>query len=544
MTRAMRAACLVTLFALLLASVGCGPAVVEPEDPTEPPATEVPATEVPPTEVVPTEEPPTEEPPVEEPGLSGTLTVGLSADAESMDPYFVNQAAGWSIVNAIFDHLVERDFDSELVPGLAHSWTVVDETTVEFELREGVTFHNGEPFDAESVKFSVERMLAEEGAPNRGKFTSIDSVEIVDPYTVRFLMNRADGTLFDSLAGRLALLPPQYFEEVGAEGFADQPVGTGPFEFVEWVPDNRAVVRANENYWEGSYKGQPQVETVVFRPIPEESTRAAELETGGIDIMQDVETDQIPTLEAAGLEIIPHTAFQLGYVFVKTDDESLPTSDVRVRQALNYAVDKQTIIDSLEAGFGEPIGSPMGPGYLGYNPDVEPYPYDPERALELLADAGYPDGFSAQMDTTVGGTDIALAVAGQLAEVGIEVTVQELELGQFNQNWMAGEQSPMWRARWGTTPDPQTIDLWATCTGFISRYCNEEVTALMEAARDTLDQELRAELYAEASQLLHEDPVGIYLYTATQIYGLSARVENFRPSPLLAIIVSGVSVSE
>ena len=158
------------------------------------------------------------------------LRIGLSADVESMDPFFVNQAAGWSVVHALFDHLVERDFDGEIVPGLAESWTIVDTTTLEFSLREGVAFHNGEPFTAESVKFSVERMLTEEEPPNKGKFTAIDSVEIVDDYTVHLILNRPDGTLFDSLTSRLAMLPPQYFAEVDAEGFAAAPVGTGPFQ--------------------------------------------------------------------------------------------------------------------------------------------------------------------------------------------------------------------------------------------------------------------------------------------------------------------------
>jgi ABC-type transport system substrate-binding protein len=307
-------------------------APAEPE-PTEPPPTEapteVPPTEVPPTEVPPTDVPPTEVPPTEAPPEPTELRVGLSLDVESMDPFFVNQAAGWSVVHALFDHLVDRDFDGNIVPGLATSWTSTeDPPTIEFELREGVTFHNGEPFNAESVKFSVERMLAEEEAPNQGKFTSIDSVEVVDDYTVRFNLNKPDGTLFDSLTSRLAMLPPLYFEEVGAEGFAEAPVGTGPFTFVEWLPDDHVTLVANEDYWEGSYKGMPAVDTVVFRPIPEAATRAAELEAGGVDLIQDVLPDQMDELETAGLVVVPDEAFQLQYVFVTTDDEADPTYDV------------------------------------------------------------------------------------------------------------------------------------------------------------------------------------------------------------------------
>jgi peptide/nickel transport system substrate-binding protein len=497
------------------------------------------------TAVPPTEIPPTETPPPLESSFVGTLTVGLSADAESMDPFYVNQAAGWSVVQALFDHLIDRDFEGNLVPGLALSWTAVGTDTLEFELRQGVTFHNGETFDAESVKFSVERMLAEEEAPNRSKFTSIDSVEIVDDHTVRLLLNQPDGTLFDSLTSRLAMLPPAYFKEVGVEGFAAEPVGTGPFKFVEWMPDDHITLTANENYWEGSYKGQPQVETVIFRPISEAATRLAELQTEGIDIMQDLPTDQIAVVETAGMKVVADEAFQLAYVFFIADDESLPTHDVRVRQALNYAVDVDAIIENLLGGYGSRIASPIGPGYLGYNPDVEPYPYDPDKALELLAEAGYAGGFETTVDvTTDGRSDVIEAVAGYLREVDVQATVQEFELGQFNQNWMERTQSMLWAARWGNTPDPQSIGLFASCTGWISRYCNQEVTARLDGAQSTLDQNERARLYAEASQLMHDDPLAIYLSTSTQVYGISTRVQGFRPSPLLAIIVSGISVSE
>ncbi|NIV28901.1 MAG: hypothetical protein GWN58_05130 [Anaerolineae bacterium] len=553
MKRILVALGLLVVLAMMVSLAACGGTEAPPEPTAETKPTEAPPepTEAPPepTEAPPepTEAPPepTEVPPTEAPPEPTELRIGISLDVESMDPFFVNQAAGWSVVHALFDHLVERDFEGNIVPGLALAWTIVDTATLEFALRDDVTFHNGEPFTAESVKFSVERMLAEEEAPNQGKFTAIDGAEVVDDYTVRLILNRPDGTLFDSLTSRLAMLPPKYFEEVGAEGFAEAPVGTGPFSFVEWMPDDHVTLAANENYWEGSYKGKPMVDTVIFRPIPEAATRAAELEAGGVHIIQDVLPDQMDDLEEAGLVVVADEAFQLQYVFLIADDETLPTYDVKVRQALNYAVDVDAIIENLLAGLGSRIASPIGPGYLGYNPDVAPYPYDPQKAKDLLAEAGYAEGFETTLDvTTAGHTDVIDAVAGYLAEVGVTVEIQEYELGQFNQNWMDHAQSMLWGARWGNTPDPQSIELFASCNGWITRYCNEDVTMHLEAARDTLDQDERAEHYAAASALMNEDPLAIYLNTAAQIYGLSSGVEDFQPSPLLAIIVSGVSVSE
>jgi peptide/nickel transport system substrate-binding protein len=311
------------------------------------------------------------------------------------------------------------------------------------------------------------------------------------------------------------------------------------------VPDDHVTLAAFKGYWEGSYKGRPKVDTVVFRPIPEAATRAAELEVGGVHIVQDVLPDQIDDLESAGLVVVPDEAFQLQYVFFVTDDETLPTYDVRVRQALNYAVDVDAIIENLLSGMGSRIASPIGPGYLGHDPDVTPYAYDREMARRLLAEAGYADGFETTLDvTTAGHTDVIDAVAGYLAEVGVNVEIQDYELGQFNQNWADRTQSMLWAARWGNTPDPQSIELFASCNGWITRYCNEEVTMHLEAARDTLNQDERASYYAAASELMHQDPLAIYLNTATQVYGLSTDVESFRPSPLLAIIVSGISLLE
>ena len=191
---------LLMLVAAMPGLAGCGP--VAPPQPTQAPPE---PTKVPPTKV---------------PPAPTALRIGLSLDVESMDPFYVNQAAGWSVVHAMFDHLVDRDFAGDIVPGLALDWTVVGTSTLEFALRPDIVFHNGEPFTAASVKFSVERMLSEEEAPNQSKFTAIESVEIVDDLTVRLHLSRPDGTLLDSLTSRLALLPPAYFEDVGAEGFA------------------------------------------------------------------------------------------------------------------------------------------------------------------------------------------------------------------------------------------------------------------------------------------------------------------------------------
>lgn len=485
-------------------------------------------------------------------GPQGTLTIALSAEAESLDPFFTYQAAGYSYAANIFDNLVERNFAGEFVPGLATEWTIVDDTTVQFKLRQGVTFHpssqfpNGEPFTAESVIFTVERMQDETvNSGARNNFLSIDFVEVVDDFTVLFHLNRPDGTLFENLsAGNLPMLPPVYFEEVEAEGFALHPVGTGPFKFVSWSRDEALTLEANENYWTGSYKGLPLVKTLIFRPITEATTRFSELQTGGAQIIQDLLPDQVAQAESAGLVVVPRETGQYAYVFLTTDVEG-PLADSRVVQALNLGVNVEGIISTVLGGFGSRIASPIGPVSFGHNPEVDPYPYDLEQAQALLADAGFADGFDMTMDIcTCDPLDPIQAVVGELANLGINVTLNPLELAQFNDNWIARTQNPMWFARWGGSPDPASIVFFAACDGFISRYCNEEATALIHQAESTVDQEARAQIYRDLSQILHDDPLGLYLWTSTSLYGVSSKVQGFTPHVNLFIVASGVSVSQ
>ena len=238
-------------------------------------------------------------------------------------------------MQAIFGTLVGQDYDGSLVPALAESWEIVDKTTLEFKLREGVQFHNGDPFNAEAVSFSIARVLDEElNSGLRSYFTSIEEVVIVDDYTLRLILNGPDGTIFGRLRS-LYILPPGYVTEVGAAGVATDPVGTGPYRFVEWVSGDHVTLEANPDYWDGSFKGQPQIETLIFRPITEASTRVAELIAGGVDIIQDLPPDQIQAIEDAGRVTLSAVTPTLTYFLVTADDPESPFNDMRVRQAIN-----------------------------------------------------------------------------------------------------------------------------------------------------------------------------------------------------------------
>ncbi|MCA1553255.1 MAG: ABC transporter substrate-binding protein, partial [Chloroflexi bacterium] len=331
----------------------------------------------------------------------GKLVVAQTIDIQSLDPFLVNQVAGESVANALFDHLIERDFDGNLVAGLAESWRVVDEQTLEFKLRSGVTFHNGEPFDAQAVNFSVQRMRdANLNSSFRGNFKVIKEVVVVDASTVRLLLDRTDAAFLDNLSAQLAIVPPRYLIEVGDAQFARKPVGTGPFKFVEWVKDDHVTLEANPNYWNGSFKGKPLVGTVVFRPVPEAAARIAELQTERADLIQDVDPDRVKSLQDGNLSVVAKDAPQEAFIFFVSDAPGTALADKRVRQALNYGVNVDAIIANVLQGYARRIASPIGALTLGYDAKVQPYPYDLAKAKQLLADAGYANGFDVVIDAT------------------------------------------------------------------------------------------------------------------------------------------------
>ncbi|MCC7161991.1 MAG: hypothetical protein IT331_05835 [Anaerolineae bacterium] len=480
-------------------------------------------------------------------GPQGTLRVGLVTDAQSMDPHRVTQTAGEGVMKAMFDMLIERDFDGNLVPGLATSWTIVDDKTIEFKLREGVKFHNGEDFNADSVKFSLERMQKEElASPFRNNYSAVEEVEIIDPYTVRFKLSKTNAPLLDNLSAQLAMLPPKYTAEVGDAEFGLKPVGTGPFKFVEWVKDDHITLEANTEYWDGSFKGKPMVETVIFRPIPEASTRIAELTTGSLDLIQDVATDQAETVEKAGFKVDKIDVPQEAIVFFVTDVPDTPLNDVRVRQALNYGVDVDSLIQNVLRGYGTRLANPIGPLSLGYDPSIKPYPFDPDKAKALLTEAGYPDGFEVTIDATA--TDKTLtteAVAGELAKIGVKANVRRVEPAQFNENWDHKNTSPMVAARWSGMFDPANFaNFLVKSDGFLSRYNNPKADELVAKGAGVMDSDERAKIYGELGKLLYDDPMGIYLWLPENLYGVSPKVQGWRPHPRSYVMVSNTGVSE
>src|SRR5579859_2435779 len=477
--------------------------------------------------------------------LSGTLRIDTISEIESPHPYFSSQLVGISVRINVFDSLVERDWDGKIVPGLAESWNVVDDKTIDFKLRTGVKFHNGQDFTAADVKASFDHLLdASIKAPSTAVFAAVKEAQVIDPQNVRLVLSKTDARIFDVLANNFAVLPAQYLKDVGTDGFAKKPIGTGPFMFVEWVKDDHLTLEANPNYWDGSYKGKPQVKTLILRPVTDPATRLADLRSGAADLIMDVPTDQVGSLKSAGFNVAEKNTVQQDLIFLDTTKDS-PLKSKEVRQALNLAVDKDSIVHDLLGGFATPLDGPISSLVLGHNPNVHPYPFDTAKAKSLLAAGGVPNGFSIDMDVSSSSPSaLGEAVAAQLGEIGVNVKINVLETAVYNDRWVKKTLDPMYFNRWSTFSDPALLDLLAGCKGYLSAFCDQDAQQYLDAGGATLDQSKRDAAYQQAVQILYDDPFAIYLYQLESLTGMSNKVSGFKPHGTAYMILTNAKISQ
>ena len=484
-----------------------------------------------------------------------TLVIAQDRDPQRIDPNFVRSVEAETVSQTMYDSLIALDTGGVPVPSLAESWSFPDNSRMELKLREGVQFHNGEPFNAEAVRVSLERMQDEEhGSHLRNQFLSIESLEIVDDHNIVFHLSQPEANLLYALT-RLMIIPPAYYAEVGSEGIEANPVGTGPFMFVSYTVDDATVVRRNPNYWSGSPKGQPMVEEVRIRVIPEATVRVAELTTGGVHIADTVPADQRSAVVNAGMELVSfYDAKPFWMILNRTGfgtDADAATGeqavqytalqDKRVAQALNYAVDRQAIIDSLMGGDAFGLGQPFGRRGFGYPEDDQPYPYDPDLARQLLADAGYADGFQLDiLATHATNLDPVVAVMGYFEEVGIRPKLEVINTTIANDRWIADSHPGIRVSSWN---NPETAaDLLFRTGGFISVFSNPELDELLAIDKVTLDLDERRAVLKQITDLLHDDPFAVYLWTEPSRVGINQNViTGFQPHAKGFVLATGVS---
>jgi len=470
-------------------------------------------------------------------GPQGTLVRALSTFPNSLDlPQCAERNASTTAWH-IYDNLVWLNDEGILEPALAESWEVSEDgTEYIFHLRKGVTFHNGEPFNADAVVFSWQR--AKDGGFEYSNLWQLaTSVEKVDDYTVKITTEGPDALFLTTVEDNWAMIPPKYFQEVGQEGFDEHPMGTGPFMFVEWVKGDRIVMKANPNYWR---EGVPKIETVIFRPIPESATRVAAIQTGEVDIVHRLSSEEAKTLLGVpNVTVIKYPVERVYYVAFNnlTTGVGQPTEDARVRIAMNYAVDVDAIIDALFDGFAKPAIGFVTTGELGYD-NAEPFGYDPEKAKALLAEAGYPDGFEMDMACPAGAythfEEVCEAVAGYLGDVGIDVNLEIMESGHYWDLEANKELPPLFGDSWSAVGMEAYRRLLGALGGpdaAYSSWYDEEIARLLDEIKMTIDQEARAELYRELQAYMREDPPFIYLYEPYTFEAINTRVQEYKPRP-------------
>ncbi|GGK31909.1 ABC transporter substrate-binding protein [Salinarimonas ramus] len=465
-----------------------------------------------------------------------TLTVGLTADAVHLDPQAGEELSSNIMFYHIYDPLIRRDANLEFGPGLAESWELVDDTTWRFSLRDDVVFHNGEPFTADDVVFTLERLKASLMA-NLAK--NIESFSAIDDHTVEIKTFQPYAALPNDLAAIL-ILNREHVTSVGEEQVDLQPVGTGPYELEEWVKEDRLVLEANEEYWAGA----PEIDRVVFRPITNPATRTAALLTGELDIVQDLSVRDVERVRREdGFEVITRPSL-LNLVLALDMREKSPTipldtnpmQDRRVREAIARAIDVDTLSKVVMNGLSTPSEQYVPETHIGYVEGAsfrEMYPFDVERARELMAEAGYPDGFEMTLDATnnryVNDAQIAQALASMLSQIGIDLELNLMPRANFfGYIRVPSEQSSFIMSGWDV-PSGDAGSMYAVMFytrgvkegyGQVNRgsYSNPEVDRLVEAADSTPRIEERDAHLQEATKILLEDIPMIPVHYEQDIY--------------------------
>jgi peptide/nickel transport system substrate-binding protein len=471
-------------------------------------------------------------------GPQGTLRVALSTFPNSLILPLSAERNSHNASWQLNDSLVYADDEGNIVPALAERWDISDDgTEYTFYLRQDVTFHNGEPFNADAVVFSWEHGKRPEMEWSE-KWTMAESVEKIDEYTVKVTTDGPKPLLLRSMTTFWAMIPPQYWEEVGGdEGFGEAPVGTGPFVFEEWVKGDHITYKANPNYWQ---EGLPKVETLIFRPIPESTTRVAAIQTDEIDIVGRLSSEEAQSLLGAeGVTVIKYPVARIYYVAFNNLTSGLdqPTMDPQVRQAMNYAVDVDAIVDALFQGFAKPATGYVATGELGYGA-VEPFGYDPDKAKELLAEAGYADGFAMDMACPAGAythfEEVCEAIVGYLGDVGIDVTLEIMESGHYWELESNKELPPLFGDSWSEVSGEAYNRMMGALGGMDASYSSwsdPKIDEMLAQIAVTVDIEERKALYEELQVYMQEDPPFIYLYEPMTFEAVRTRVQDYKPRP-------------
>jgi peptide/nickel transport system substrate-binding protein len=472
---------------------------------------------------------------------TGKVVLAQGVDPTTLDMANQSESPASNVGRHIFDTLYERDANLKIVPALAAEMPkFVPPSAWEVKLRRGVKFHNGEDFNADSAKFTLERLAQGQGKLRGATFFApIDRVEIVDPYTVRVHTKKPWPTFIPVMTFvQSGMLPPK--ESAGKEtgDLSRKPVGTGPYKLVRWSKDEEIVLEANTAYW----RGAPNIKTVVFRPIPEDAARVAALQNGEIDLAVNIPPhlgaiidkhpklflSTAPSIRTIQLMFYTH---QMDAQHKPTGPYAGPTADKRVRQAIAYAIDADEIIKTVLDGKGIRVATMLPSMHFGFDPKLQPIKVDVARAKKLLAEAGFGSGVEITLHGPRGrdvrDAEVAEAVTGQLAKAGIKPTLRTYDFVTYlNTMVYVHKAGPVWLIGWGTnTMDAETVygPLFKS-PGIFVNWHNEDFNRMVDEAQAIMDEKKRLEQYHRINKLWLEEMPAVPLYQQVDLYGVSKRL--------------------
>ena len=454
------------------------------------------------------------------------VTIAISGDPTTLDPHKSFNGYVFTVTNQIYETLLFRAADGTLQPRLATEWTPVDDTTWEFKLREGVKFSDGTPFNAEAVKFSLER-LADPATKGPGAFivNMIEEITVVDDTTVRIKTS----THFAPLLAHLSHPVTAIVSPKAAEGdLSKNPAGTGPFLLADWKAGDSVTLKANPDYW----GGKPKLETVVLRVIPETGTQLTELKAGTVDLITGVQPERFEEIENDP-QLSATRFLGWGSMFLGFNVKTGPLADVNVRRAIAMAIDRQGIVDTLRQGMAQFGNSLVPPTVFGSAADLAGPEYDPEAAKALLAQAGVTTPLKLTLNTYEGAENrqIAQAIQAQLSQIGIDLEVVVTDYGAFAEA-IAAEDHGLWLSSWGTVTMDADYTFWALLHsqqhGADNKafYANPQVDEWLQAARSTTDESERKALYRQIQEQVMADLPYLNLYYPLSSYAKNDRLQG------------------
>ncbi len=482
-----------------------------------------------------------------------TLIIAQGTDAVTLDAHHSTDSPTSTVTEHISETLFELTPEGEIVPLLADSFDVSEDGLVwDLHLKQGIQFHDGTPFNAEAVKYNIDRILdPDESVTFRFLLTEIIETEVVDEYTVRFVTEKPFAPILAHLTHTsISMQSPSAIEDYGEDYGDIVSIGTGPFEFSEWRRGSEVTLVRNENYW----GEQPAYERLVFQAVPEGGARMMMVQSGDADVAVRVPPHDIERLEAdQDVDIVMTPSLRTIYVAFNVTME--PFTDPLVRQAVNHAVDKEAIVEFILGGVGQPVDAPVAPDVFGHEP-IKKYEYDPDRAMELLAEAGFEDGFETKLYSPSGrymqDIQIAEAIQSMLADVNIDAEIVTLEWSTYlDVTGLPQEESeaPMLMLGWGTVTGDADYGLYALFHtsehvpdgSNRSFYSNERVDQLLDEARTNPDEDFRREAYLEAMSLIMEEAPWLFLHVERQVTAVRSDVHGLVVHPAERLQAAGVT---